>query len=234
MVDDVGRFPPHIEKDKFWKVTQNIENKEDNFKGLIPKLVKRVGLLKQLRNKMNDKTFNMIANGIFTSLINYCISVFGNIWLNAEDNNRRFKSFSKEDLKRLQILQNQILRLKLRASKYTSCKQLIRLTGDLSIHQLIAYHTILQVHKVILHKKPVYIHNKLALKLPENRNIFPHRQAFTVPVHGNLTIARSAFMSRGGRLWNQLPMELRTCEKTESFKPQEKQWVKKYISIKPY
>ena len=60
------------------------EEKEDNYPGLIPKLVKRVGLLKHLRNKMNDKTFKMISNGIFNSLLLYCISVFGNIWINGQ------------------------------------------------------------------------------------------------------------------------------------------------------
>ena len=45
--------------------------KEDNFIGLIPKLAKRVGLLKQMRNKMDDKTFNMVSNGIFNSLLIY-------------------------------------------------------------------------------------------------------------------------------------------------------------------
>ena len=40
------------------------EEKKDNFPGLIPKLTKRVGLLKHLRNKMCDKTFNLISSGI--------------------------------------------------------------------------------------------------------------------------------------------------------------------------
>ena len=64
------------------------KEKEDNFPGLIPKLIKRVGLLKHLRNKMNDKTFKMITNGIFSSLLNYCLPVFGNIWIDNEDNNK--------------------------------------------------------------------------------------------------------------------------------------------------
>ena len=54
--------------------------KEDNFIGLIPKLSKRVGLLKQLRNKMTDKSFDMTTSGIFTTTLIYCISVFGHVW----------------------------------------------------------------------------------------------------------------------------------------------------------
>ena len=116
---------------------------------------------------MNDKTFNIISNGICTSLVNYCISVYGNIWLNNEDKNRRFKAFSKEDCRRLQVLQNKVLRLKLRASQYTLCIQLITQSGDLSIHQLVDYHTIIQVQTTVLSKKPAYLSKNLALKALE-------------------------------------------------------------------
>ena len=116
---------------------------------------------------MNDKTFNIISNGICTSLVNYCISVYGNIWLKNEDKNRRFKAFSKEDCRRLQVLQNKVLRLKLRASQYTPCIQLITQSGDLSIHQLVDYHTIIQVQTTVLSKKPAYLSKNLALKALE-------------------------------------------------------------------
>ena len=201
--------------------------------GLIPKLSKRVGLLKQLRNKMNDRSFNMISNGIFNSLIIYCLPVFGNVWLkNEEDEDRRFKSFRKEDCRRLQVLQNQTLRLKLHAHKYTPSKELTEKSGELSIHQLIAYHTLLQVHKSTLNKKPEYISSKLPLKVP-GQNIFPHKQAYTISVNKELSISRSAFIYRGAHIWNQLPFLLRKCEKTESFKSQVKKWVKENVSVKP-
>ena len=145
----------------------------------------------------------------------------------------RFRAFTKDDLKRLQILQNQTLRLKLRASRYTSCDQLIERSNELSIHQLIALHTLLQVHKVVLNEKPEYISDKLSLKLPENGHIFPHKQAFTIPITTKLSISRSSFITRGARIWNQLPLQLRKCNKTVSFKRQAKIWVKEHIPIKP-
>ena len=182
------------------------EDKKDNFPGLIPKLTKRVGLFKHLRNKMCDKTFNLISSGIFNSLLIYCLNVFGNVWQNEDDKNMKFRAFAKNDLKRLQILQNQTLRLKLRASKYTSCKDLVNQSGELSVHQLIALHTLLQVHKVVLKKKPEYIFDKFSLKLPENARIFPHRQELTIPINTMLSISRSSFLTRGARIWNRLPI----------------------------
>ena len=120
-----------------------------------------------------------------------------------------------------------------RATKYTSCKDLVNRSGELSVHQLIALHTLLQVHKVVLKKKPEYIFDQFSLKLPENARIFPHRQEFTIPINTKLSISRSSFLTRGARLWNRLPLQLRKCNKTDSFKHQAKKWVKNHISIKP-
>lgn len=146
----------------------------DNFKGLIPKLSQRLGLLKQLKNKMNSKAFSLMASGLFTSLVRYCIHVFGNVWYNQEDHSRRFKSFTKMDCYRLQVMQNKVLRMKLNyPPKNTSCIELIKESGDLSIHQLTAYHTILQVHKTTQTNKPDYLAKKLVLRKPDGVNIFP-------------------------------------------------------------
>ena len=54
--------------------------KTENFPGLIPKLSKRLGLLKRIRSKMPKETFKMISTGLFTSLLIYCIQVYGNVW----------------------------------------------------------------------------------------------------------------------------------------------------------
>ena len=75
---------------------------------------------KQLRNKMTDKSFDMITSGIFTTTLIYCISVFGHVWptVDLDDTERRFSAFTKEDCRRLQTLQNETMRLRLRAPRY--------------------------------------------------------------------------------------------------------------------
>ena len=144
----------------------------------------------------------------------------------------RFRAFTKKDLNRLQILQNQTLRLKLRASKYTSCKQLVKQSGELSVHQLIALHTLLQVHKVVCPEQKAGI--SIEQILFETSRKRPH---ISSPPRTNdttkLSISRSSFVTRGARLWNRLPLQLRKCDKTDSFKYQAKKWVKNHISIKP-
>ena len=207
-------------------------NPAENFKGLIPKLSQRVGLLKQMRSKMNDEAFNTIANGLFTT---YCIHVFGNVWFpNVEENTRRFRAFTKKDCNRLQILQNKVLRMKLNyPPRHTSCIDLVKMTGNFSIHQLIAYHTLLQVHKTTQTNKPRYLSDRLILRKPDNSAIFPMRNLNTIEVNRNLTVSRSGFIFRGADLWNKLPIDIRSCDKLETFRTKVKNWIREKVPVKP-
>ena len=206
------------------------ERKEDNFIGLIPKLSKRIGLLKRVKKFMKRDTFEKIADGIFT--YNYCLPVFGNIWLNG-DEPTRIKSFRKEDCRRLQVLQNRVMRLKTNLPQDTPCAELIKQAGDLSIHQAAAYHSLVLVHKIPKFETPDYLARKLAQRKPTENVIFPHRQAFTIPLNANLSIARSGFCYRASRVFNKLPLDLRSCDSTPRFKKEAKSWVRNNIGIKP-
>ena len=206
-------------------------NKKDNFKGLIPKLNQRIGLLKQLRKLMKEDTFTMISNGLFNSPLIYCISVFGKVWgLGVDETNRRSKSFTKKDCQRLQVLQNKVLKLRSRKPQDYPTAKLLK---ELSVHQLVAYHTLLQVHKTVTTKKPKYLHDRLILQIPNDEYIFPHRQYYTMKVVGQNEFSRSGFFYRGTMLWNKLPLDLRTCDKSRIFKTEVWKWVNNNISIKP-
>ena len=116
-------------------------------------------------------------------------------------------------------LQNETPRLRLRAPHFTPVTELISRSGELSVHQLVGYHTLLQVQKVIANKKPAYIARKPPLNKPVEGQAFAHRQTNTISVNGRISsLSRSAFIYKGAALWNQLPLSLRNCEKTETFK----------------
>ena len=132
---------------------------------------------------MSDESFDLIVNGLFMSVVRYCIHVFGNVWITPEDNERRFKAFTKRDNNRLQVLQNRVFRMKLKQPPYsnTSCKDLVHMTGEMSIHQMTAYFTLLQVQKTVTTQKPAYLAKKLKLKKPTaEEHVFPHRQLNTL------------------------------------------------------
>ena len=109
----------------------------------------------------------------------------------------------------------------------------MEITGELSVHQLVAYHTLLQVNKTLISKKPSYIYKKLHLRTPGESSIFPQSQSHTIIINSRLNISRSSFLYRGASLFNQLPLDLRKCKNEVIFKKQAKAWVRAHIAIKP-
>ena len=138
-----------------------------------------------------------------------------------DEEERRYSSFSKEDCRKLQVIQNKVLRLHTGLPFDTPTTELFKQSEELSIYQQIAYHTLLLVHNVISNKKPSYLSERLQLKLPTETNIFPHRQAFTIEVNRELSLSRGAFMYRGAKLFNMLPINLHSCniDKNSKLKP---------------
>ena len=120
--------------------------------------------------------------------------------------------------------------------KRTPTEDLITQSGDLSIHQLIAFHSLIVTFKILQSKKPAYLAKKIYLKIPDpenNDHILPLRQSNTIPVLGNMSISRSGFCHRSAKLFNLLPFQLRSCNAGQKFKREVQKWVKQHVSIKP-
>ena len=81
----------------------------------------------------------------------------------------RFTCFNKEDSRKLQVLQNKVVRLTVPGSGYNrekkkfnmSTEELYNKSGELSVHQLGAYHTLSMTKKIILTKKTGYLARRL-------------------------------------------------------------------------
>ena len=209
---------------------------KDKVQGLIPKLSQRVGMLGKLSKYMTRKQFSTTCDGLFTSCLLYCLPLFVNVWglPTMDDTNRRAVSFTKEDCRKLQVLQNKTLRLK--TGNYTlnaPTNELLDATKDLSVHQLGAHHTLVTVHRIVTTGQSEYLANKLALRTPEPGMIFPYRQVHTIQFDSTRSVVRSGFVYRGAKLWNCLPVELRLETKANAFKTEVKKWVRESISRKP-
>ena len=66
-----------------------------------------------------------------------------------------------DNCNKLQVIQNSLNKLLTGARKGTPTKDLLEMTGMMSIMQMVAYHTLAVVHKVIQTGKPEYFDNKL-------------------------------------------------------------------------
>ena len=206
--------------------------------GLLSQLSQRIGMLKNISKYMNRTQLNSVINGLFTSKPLYCLPLFCNVWgiSDMDDTDRRFSAFTKEDMRRLQVLQNRVLRLKCHNHNLdinTPTTYLLQLCGDLSVNQLGAYYTILQVFKTIHSGQPKYLAERLKLRKQDEESIFPRRHDNTLQIRGQLSISRSGFLYRGAQLWNALPQDIRRINKLNVFRRELRSWVSLRVPVKP-
>ena len=131
----------------------------NNAMGLINQLSQRVRLLKKVSIYMPRKRFDIICQGLFYSKLVYCLQIIGNVWgmTTADEVNRRCSAFSKEDNRRLQTLQNQVLCLKTGLPARSSTNALLQASGDLSVQQLTALYTLTSCYKIIQTVQPTML-----------------------------------------------------------------------------
>ena len=178
---------------------------------------------------MPKKKFQTVCQGIFYSKMCYCLKVVGNVWgVDTNDEvKRRFSAYTKDDNRKLQTLQNMVLRMKTDMPRRTPTKTLLALSGDLSVQQLTAQATLTSLQKVIHNGKPEYLADKLKL------NTMNTRQENTVRQNSKLTLTRGAYFYRASVLFSNLPPEMRTRMEPQIFKAKAKAWVRLNIPPKP-
>ena len=174
----------------------------------------------------------MLANGLFYSKLSYCLPLYANVWGldRYRDGVVRCLSFTKEDNRKLQVLQNQVAKL-LTNRKFEnniSTKELLKSTGDLSIHQTAALRTINLVKKVLLTKKPTYLANQFTLEERCTRS-----KLYLSQDHGHLGLVKEGFVHRGKAIFNMLPENLKQETNFNIFKVATRKWVLDNIEVKP-
>ena len=92
-------------------------------------------MLKQVRKYVSDRIFKTVLNGMFTSKLIYGITVNGGVLVLQgilNDDAVNYTSISKEDMRRLQVLQNKALRLLLRKPRETLVMTLLKESNQLN------------------------------------------------------------------------------------------------------
>ena len=207
--------------------------------GLIKQLSKRVGVLRRIRRYMPNDKFRMVANSLFYSKLVYCISVWGGVWNLPgvlDDQARSLTSISKDDMRKLQSLQNSVLRLQTGLGWYTSTEQLVTRGNTLSVHQLVGYHTVLQAHKCRTTGEPSFMFKKLFPNTNQlEGNLGPLRSLTNenIIINFNLSLARGSFFYRASKLYNAIPPDIKSCPTVPTFKKHLRKWVHENISFVP-
>ena len=181
---------------------------------------------------MPKKRLTTIAEGIFFSLLNYCIEVFGNVWglASYDYQARQSPAFRKENNMKLQVLVNKVLRSITGLERDTPVSVLCAQSGQLSVHQRTALFTLNSVHRTLTTKDPCYSYT--CLKHP-NQPGNPRHNTNCNKVNYHHSISRTSYCHRGSRLYNQIPNELANKNQQSEFRKGAKQWVKRNIPLLP-
>ena len=108
-------------------------------------------------------------------------------------------------------------------------KELLELSGDLSVHQLGALSTVNLTKKILLTQKPLY----LAQRLQATQDRRTRAGGTLAQENLSLGLAKEGFIHRGTKLFNLLPETMKQEENMEHFKDTVKVWIKETISVKP-
>ena len=173
---------------------------------LTGKLKKRLAGLEKLKYVMNRFTKKNIVEGVFNSVLCYCLPLFGGC--------------NKSELSLLQVQQNRAAQVVLNLPPRTSRDTMFNKLGWLTVQQLTVYHTLITVFRIKKSREPEHLASILG-----KENIFGH----IVMKNTRLGLYRDSFIFRGATSWNKLPMELRVEEKISKFKRGLKSWVEENV-----
>ena len=178
----------------------------------------------------------LLASGLFYSKLSYCLPLYVSTWGldRYRDIVTRTNTFTKEDNRKLQVIQNHLCRMLLNTqSNYyrqnQSTKELLDQCGELSIHQMGAQQTLVMIQKILCTGKPDYLSKRIKVRESRVQGV----STLLAPVDASLGVTRSSFIYRGVKLYNQLPEKIRKLRKLSLFKAQLKTWIQENIDVKP-
>jgi hypothetical protein len=174
---------------------------------LTGKLKKRLAGLDKLKYVMNRFNKKNIVQGMFNSVLCYCLPLFGGC--------------NKAEVNVLQVQQNRAAQIVLSFPPRTSRDLMYNKLDWLTVQQLIAYQTLITVYRIRQSREPEHLAGILA---SDNHN------GHIIMKNTQLSLYRNSFVFRGSLLWNKLPRMLRTETKLSKFKKDLRKWVVGNIS----
>ena len=205
---------------------------KDNHPGLIPSLLQRLGLLRHLSRFSSRPKMKSFVPAMIISRILYALPLTGSLWgIGGYSTNEPQKTcFRKQDIIRLQTIQRSALLLTLPPSPnqhYVPTLDLLAETGDMSIHQMIAYTTLALSMRINQSGRPP----DLATIFSPTSNTRTRSTLITIP-RFKLNISLESYLNQAPRLMNLLPDHITPDLPANRLKSSLKQWVKSNIRSK--
>ena len=167
--------------------------------------------LRRIRRYLSYDSSVIVANALVSSRLDYCNSLF--------------RSLSSKNITRLQIIQNCLARFVSGVSRYSHVSPILKSLHWLPVKQRIIFKTMLLIYKFLTTGKPKYFASYLSsyTSAVNTRRSCPEKMFLNVPsyssaVHKSKVHFNKSFSYDAPKLWNDLPLEIRTAPTLSCFK----------------
>ena len=167
--------------------------------------------LHRIRHFLSYDVSIMVANALVSSRLDYCNSLF--------------RSLSSKNITRLQNIQNCLARFVSGVSRFSHVSPILKSLHWLPVQQRIIFKTLLLTYKFLTTGKPKYFAPYLSLytSAVKTRRSNPEKMFLNVPfysssVHKSKVHFNKSFSYDAPKLWNDLPLEIRTAPTLSCFK----------------
>jgi hypothetical protein len=176
----------------------------------------KIGFLGRKGKSLSKRTKNLIYNSIVAPHFDYCASV---MW-----------SANEQQIEKLQVLQNQAMRIILNCKKSTPRTELLKRLNWLNIKQKLALNILVLVKKMINGEVPSYLSNEIHyVRGVHEHNTRTNENLYIPTVKSKM--CEKSIMQSGFQLYNDLPTDIKNINETSSFKNMCKLYLMNELSV---
>lgn len=161
-------------------------------------------LLAKIKHFIPEKSLETAIHAFITSRLDYCNSLYCGI--------------SKAQLTRLQLVQNAAAKFLTKTRKFDHVTPILRALHWLPVQYRIDYKILLLVFKCLHHLAPSYLSELIHVYSPSRVLRSSNLNILAVPCTRLKRRGDRAFSVVGPRLWNNLPIQIRTAHSLPVFK----------------
>ena len=155
------------------------------------------------RRHLPLSTAKTISNSLISSRLDYCNSLINNI--------------AKQDLSKLQRVQNCLARVVLRAPRFSPSLPLLKQLHWLPVNYRIKFKLSTLTYRALAIHQPPYLASLLHFSNVPRQLRSSTSQQLSIP-RTKLNLGKRAFSVAAPIIWNELPTTLKSCESLASFR----------------
>ena len=187
-------------------------------------LNQRLSVLKRLKEVLMTDQLIKVGEALFNSKIRYGIAAYSTVRQNENE-------AKNSQMQRLQVLQNCMMRIILghKKSDCVSVHAMLQKTGFLSINQLATYHMLQEMFSILnQHSVPNLVREMIKVKNEFHHTRQNEQEMLRLPLYKK---KNRNFTLQGIKLWNALPINIRSIQKKDIFSNSSKSWICSNIPI---